>query len=65
MSGYIMKKLPSNLCYVGASQHDMVHLPVVVGGYGLKIWSVAVNILNKQSQQLIEGGPPAWRLGRG
>ena len=27
------------------------------------IWMVAANILNKQSQKPIWGGPPAWGLG--
>jgi len=28
------------------------------------IWEVAANILNKQSQDVDKGGPPAWVLGK-
>jgi len=50
--------------YVGPCHHSMVHPCVAYRGYGLQIWMVAANVLNKQSQPA-RGGPPAWRLERG
>jgi hypothetical protein len=35
------------------------------GGYGLLIWTIAVNILNKQSRTAAKGGPEVSGLGEG
>jgi hypothetical protein len=41
-------KLWNIYIYIYKTGHDMVHTQVVNGGYGLQIWRVVVNILNKQ-----------------
>ena len=43
------------------------HLPSVIEhrGYGLQIWRVAANMLNKQSWTADRGDPPAWGLVEG
>jgi hypothetical protein len=43
----------------------MTRPQVADGGDGLQIWSVAVNILNKQPRTANKGGPPDWVLGVG
>jgi hypothetical protein len=45
--------------------HDMARPQVSDGGDGLQKWSVAANILNKQSRTAEEGGPPTRGLGVG
>jgi len=55
----------TNPCFVGSCHHGMARPRIGDGGDGLQILKVAVNILDKQPQQPIRGGPPAWGLGEG
>jgi hypothetical protein len=43
--------------------HSMVWPQVVDGGYGLQIWRIAVNILNKQSWTAERGWPSSLGVG--
>jgi hypothetical protein len=52
-------------CYVCPCHHDMALLWVADGGDGLQVWSVAVNILNKQSQTVDKGWSSSLEVGRG
>ena len=53
------------LVYVGPCFHDLARPQVVDRGYGLQIWRVAANMLNKQSWTADRGDPPAWGLVEG
>jgi hypothetical protein len=48
---------------MGPCHHSMVHPQVVYGGYGLQIWRVGMNTMNKQYKELIRSGSQAWGLG--
>jgi hypothetical protein len=45
--------------------HHGTARPQVADGDGLQIWSIATNILNKQSRTADKGVPQTWRLGVG
>lgn len=45
--------------------HSMAHPSISDGGYGLKMWKVAANVLNKLLQTADGGSPAAWGLGGG
>jgi hypothetical protein len=50
---------------VGPCHRGMAHLPVADGGDGLQIWSVAADVLNKQSRTARKGWLPGLGLGEG
>jgi hypothetical protein len=41
---------PEDTYYVGSCHHGMARPTVAGGGYGLQIWRIAANVLNKQSR---------------
>jgi hypothetical protein len=45
--------------------HSMLHLQVVVGGDGLRIWRLAMNMLNEQLQTADGGWPSSLGVGWG
>ena len=51
--------------YVGSCLHGMARSQVADRGYGLQIWRVTANMLNKQSWTADRGGPPDWVLVEG
>jgi hypothetical protein len=51
------------LCYVGPSHHCMARPRVAVGGDGVQVWRVAVNILNNQSWTADKGSSSSLRVG--
>ena len=50
---------------MGPCFHGTARPQVADRGYGLQIWRVAVNMLNKQPWTADRGGPPAWGLVEG
>ncbi|KAJ4433933.1 hypothetical protein ANN_16252 [Periplaneta americana] len=55
LSGSLKPVSKMEPCIVGSYHHGMARPQVVDRGDGLQIWSVAVNILNKQSRTADEG----------
>jgi hypothetical protein len=45
--------------------HGMARPRVADGGYGLQMWRMAANVLNKQSRTADKGWSSAWELGEG
>jgi len=57
--------IPKILCYVGPCHHGRACPRVADGGAGLQTWSIAANILHKQSQTADEEWSSSLGVGRG